>query len=61
MFNLGWLEVGLILLVAVLIFGPKNIPELGGTLAKTLQSFKGELQQQTQNPDPDPEDDPGKS
>ncbi|MEB3272307.1 MAG: twin-arginine translocase TatA/TatE family subunit [Prochlorothrix sp.] len=43
MFNLGWLEVGLILLVAVLIFGPKKIPELGGAFGKTLRSFQDEL------------------
>lgn len=43
MFNLGWLEVGLILLVAVLIFGPKKIPELGGALGKTLRSFQDEI------------------
>ncbi|MEB3163492.1 MAG: twin-arginine translocase TatA/TatE family subunit [Prochlorothrix sp.] len=43
MFNLGWLEVGLILLVAVLIFGPKKIPELGAALAKTLRGFQDEM------------------
>jgi sec-independent protein translocase protein TatA len=40
MFNLGWTEVVIILGVAVLIFGPKKIPELGGALGKTLRGFK---------------------
>jgi sec-independent protein translocase protein TatA len=43
MFGLGWLEIGLILLAALLIFGPKKLPELGGALGKTLRGFKQEL------------------
>lgn len=40
MFNLGWVEIGVICLVALLIFGPKKIPELGGAFGKTLRNFK---------------------
>jgi sec-independent protein translocase protein TatA len=40
MFGLGWPEVGLILLAAVIVFGPKKIPELGSALGKTLRGFK---------------------
>jgi sec-independent protein translocase protein TatA len=40
MFNLGWTEVIVVLGVAVLIFGPKKIPELGSALGKTLSEFK---------------------
>lgn len=43
MFGLGWLEVGVIALAAILIFGPKKIPELGSTLGKTLRGFKEEV------------------
>lgn len=43
MFNLGWTEVIIILGVAVLIFGPKKIPELGSSLGKTLRGFKDEM------------------
>jgi sec-independent protein translocase protein TatA len=43
MFNLGWIEVGLIVLAALLIFGPKRLPELGGSIAKALREFKSEL------------------
>jgi len=46
MFGLGWLEVGVIALVAVLIFGPKKIPELGSALGKTLRGFKEGLKNQ---------------
>ena len=44
MFGLGWPEVGVIAIAAILIFGPKKIPELGSTLGKTLRGFKEELQ-----------------
>jgi sec-independent protein translocase protein TatA len=43
MFGLGWLEVGVIAIVALLIFGPKKIPELGSALGKTLKGFKEEM------------------
>jgi sec-independent protein translocase protein TatA len=40
MFGLGWPEVVIIAVVALLIFGPKKIPELGGVLGKSLRSFQ---------------------
>lgn len=43
MFGLGWTEVGVIAIVALLVFGPKKIPELGSALGKTLRGFKEEL------------------
>ncbi len=43
MFRLGWLEVGLVVLAAVLVFGPKRIPELGKSLGQSLRGFKQEL------------------
>jgi sec-independent protein translocase protein TatA len=43
MFNIGWTEVILVLGVALLIFGPKKIPELGQALGKTLRIVKDEI------------------
>jgi sec-independent protein translocase protein TatA len=43
MLHLGWAEVGLIAIAALLIFGPKKIPELGNALGKTLRGFKEEV------------------
>jgi sec-independent protein translocase protein TatA len=43
MFGLGWPEVVVIGIIALAIFGPKKIPELGGSLGKTLRGFKEEL------------------
>ncbi len=43
MFGLGVPEIVIIGVVAVLVFGPKRIPELGGALGKTLRGFKDEM------------------
>ena len=40
MLGLGWPYLAIILIVALLIFGPKKIPELGSSLGKTLRGFK---------------------
>lgn len=47
MFGLGWPEVGLIALAAIVIFGPKKIPEMGSALGKTLRGFKEEMKNPT--------------
>ena len=43
MFGLGWPEVVVIGVVALLVFGPKKIPEVGSALGKTLRGFKDEI------------------
>jgi sec-independent protein translocase protein TatA len=43
LFGLGWPEVAIIAIVAIVIFGPKKIPELGNALGKTLRGFKEEI------------------
>lgn len=39
--NFGWMELLIILGVALVIFGPGKLPELGQTLGKTIREFKG--------------------
>lgn len=55
MFGLGWPEIGVILLIAVFIFGPKKIPELGKTLGQALRGFKDEMQNDSEAEDENPE------
>ena len=43
MFGLGVPEMAVIGLVAVLVFGPKKIPEIGSALGKTIRGFKEEM------------------
>lgn len=38
--NLGALEIGLILLVVVLIFGAGKLPQLGRAVGDTIKEFK---------------------
>ncbi len=44
MFGLGMPEVLLILALALIIIGPKKLPDLAKTLGKSLREFKGAAQ-----------------
>lgn len=39
--NIGPLEIGIVVLIALVIFGPKKIPELGRSAGEALRQFKG--------------------
>ncbi|MEB3309325.1 MAG: TatA/E family twin arginine-targeting protein translocase [Snowella sp.] len=39
-FGIGLPEMGLIVVIALLVFGPKKLPEIGRSLGKTLRSFQ---------------------
>jgi sec-independent protein translocase protein TatA len=39
----GWIgpwEIAILLLVALLVFGPKRLPEMGRSIGKSLREFK---------------------
>lgn len=40
MFNLGFGELALIMVVALLIFGPSKLPEVGKSVGKAINEFK---------------------
>lgn len=40
-FNLGPVELGIILFVALLIFGPRQLPKLGKMMGDTIRSIRG--------------------
>ena len=39
-FGIGLPEMAVIMMVALLIFGPKKLPEIGRSLGKTIRSFQ---------------------
>ncbi|MBV5260251.1 TatA/E family twin arginine-targeting protein translocase [Synechococcus moorigangaii CMS01] len=39
-FGIGLPEMALIFVIALLIFGPKKLPEIGRSLGKTIRSFQ---------------------
>ncbi|GAK02940.1 twin-arginine translocation protein TatAd [Geomicrobium sp. JCM 19037] len=43
--NIGIPSLILILVIALLIFGPKKLPEIGGAFGKTLSEFKKSTKQ----------------
>jgi sec-independent protein translocase protein TatA len=40
LFGMGALEILLILVVALIIFGPEKLPEIGRTIGRTVRGYK---------------------
>ena len=41
--NIGPLEIIVVLIIALIVFGPKRLPELGRSLGKGIREFKGSV------------------
>ena len=39
-FGISWIEILLVSLVVLLVFGPKRLPEMGRSLGKGMREFK---------------------
>ena len=37
--SIGPLEIGIVLVIALVIFGPKRLPELGNSFGKAIRGF----------------------
>lgn len=51
MFGLGMPELILILIIALVVFGPSKLPEMGASVGKAIREFRNA----TKEPDPEPE------
>ena len=50
MFGLGMPELILILVIALVVFGPAKLPEMGASIGKAIREFRNA----TREPDPEP-------
>jgi sec-independent protein translocase protein TatA len=41
--NIGPLEIAIVLVIVLIIFGPKRLPELGRSMGRGIREFKGSI------------------
>ena len=41
--NIGPMEIMIVLVIALVVFGPKRLPELGKSVGKGIREFKGSV------------------
>ncbi len=54
--NLGFTEIAILLLILVLFFGAKRIPEIGASIGKGIKEFKRGLKEEPQEREGPPSD-----
>jgi sec-independent protein translocase protein TatA len=55
--NIGPLEIALVLIIALVVFGPKKLPELGRGLGRGIREFKETVTGEKSDDDEDDVDD----
>ena len=51
--NVGPLEIAVVLIIVLIIFGPKRLPELGQSMGRGIREFKNSLSGDKDKDDPD--------
>jgi sec-independent protein translocase protein TatA len=49
--NVGPFELAIVLIIALIVFGPKRLPELGRSLGKGIREFRGSLSGESHEPE----------
>ena len=49
LFGLGMPEILVILVIALIIFGPKNLPKLGAMFGKSVKELRSAMDDETDN------------
>jgi sec-independent protein translocase protein TatA len=53
--NIGLPEILVVLVIALIVFGPKRLPELGRSLGKGIREFRGSVSGDNHDDDDDKE------
>jgi sec-independent protein translocase protein TatA len=59
--NIGPLEIVIVLIIALIVFGPKRLPELGSSLGRGIREFKETITGDKRDDDDDDLDDDTKA
>ena len=49
--NIGPLEIAIVLVIVLIIFGPKRLPELGRSMGRGIKEFRGSISGEHKDPD----------
>ncbi len=55
--NIGPLELAIVAIIALIIFGPKRLPELGRSIGDGLREFKSSVSGENRDDEDEDEDD----
>ncbi len=58
--NVGPLELAIVLIIALVVFGPKRLPELGRSLGRGIREFRGSVSGDRDEPEAHSEIEPPK-
>jgi sec-independent protein translocase protein TatA len=50
--NIGPMEILIVLVIALVVFGPKRLPELGKSAGKGIREFRGSVTGEKDEPAP---------
>lgn len=53
--NIGPLEIIIVLIIALIVFGPKRLPELGSSLGRGIREFRNTVTGDKANDDDEPD------
>ena len=59
--NVGPFELAIVLIIALIVFGPKRLPELGKSLGRGIREFKGSVTGDHDDDDDEPKPRPPRS
>lgn len=53
--SIGWQELIIVLVIVLILFGPKRLPQLGKTIGKTMRSIREGVEGKLGDGDEEPE------